>query len=267
MNCAEAQELITGFVDNELSVEERGGLELHLRECDACRAARAIEADLRKLTRRAAGALNASPDLKQNLSTLLDHASRRTPRQASLHWWNSARWQFAFVAAVLVLIVLPFLYFGREPEKSLAPEFFEIHRKALGGQMVFIEAKGSEDLVRRLEQATDGRFRPMGYDLSMLKLQPARGAVSEIGGRKVLVVVYRGEGQELTCLTFLGTDQDAPRAANLFFDPEKKINFHTFSDQGLNAVLHNENGVICVLISALPMQELLEAARAKARHA
>ena len=132
--------------------------------------------------------------------------------------------------------------------------------------MSFIEAKGAADLVQRLGHATDGRFRPMGYDLSMLKLQPVAGAVSEMEGRKVLVVVYRGDGPELTCLTFLGTDQDAPRAANLFFDPEKKINFHTFSGVGLNAVLHNENGVICVLVSALPMQELLDAARAKARH-
>jgi anti-sigma factor RsiW len=266
MNCADAQELITGSIDDALSTDERAALGSHLRECRACQNARAIEAELRDKTRRAAGALNAPPDFKQKIATLVDYATRQTPQRANLRWWSTGRWQFAFAAMILVLVILPFLYFGQEPEKARAPVFFDLHRKAMAGEITFIDAK-PDDLAGRLAQAAGDQLKPMGYDLSMLKVQPAAGAVTEWNGRKVLLVVYRGAGLEVTCLTFVGSEEDAPRAANLFFDPEKKINFHTFSDGGLNAVLHREGDVICVLVSSLPMAELLDAARAKARHA
>ena len=37
MNCAEAQELITGLVDNELAAPERTSIEAHLKNCPRCR--------------------------------------------------------------------------------------------------------------------------------------------------------------------------------------------------------------------------------------
>ena len=162
---------------------------------------------------------------------------------------------------------MPFRWRSREPDASLAPVLFKIYHEAVAGQMTLIEASSDGDLVRRLTEAVGGKFRPMGYDLSMVKLKPVSGGVAEIGGRKALVVIYRGDGPELTCVTFPGEEHDAPREADLFFDPEKKINFHMFSNAGLNGVLHREDGMICVLISKLPMEELLEVARSRARHA
>jgi hypothetical protein len=269
MRCEEAQELITGLTDNELSADERRAVEAHLGACRACQAAHAVEIELKKRTRAAATVVNAGGDLKQKLSTLVDYATKYRPAHPTvpLHWWSTPRWRLAFASIALVLFVLPFLYFGREPDNLIAPAIFETYRKVLADQMTYVQSENADELERQLVRAVDGRFKPMGYDLGMLKVKPANGAVQEIGARKVLVVVYRGDGPEVICFTFLGSEDDAPREAKLFYDPEKKMNFHTFSQDGVNAVMHREDDVICVLVSKLPMDDLLTVARAKARHA
>ena len=72
----------------------------------------------------------------------------------------------------------------------------------------------------------------MGYDLSAMSLEPVAGVVREISGRKILVVIYQGEGGSLLCYTFLGSEADAPPNAASFFDPDTKVNFHAFSQCG-----------------------------------
>ena len=106
----------------------------------------------------------------------------------------------------------------------------------------------------------------MGYDLSMMKLKPVAGTVQTFGGRKVLVALYQGDGGSLICYTFLGAENDAPREAQPFFDPDKKMTFYTYSLGGTNAVLHREGRLICILVSGMPLQDLLALARSKATH-
>ena len=105
----------------------------------------------------------------------------------------------------------------------------------------------------------------MGYDLTAMNLRPVAGVVREIHGRKILVAIYQGEGGSLLCYTFLGSEADAPPNAARFFDPDMKMNFHAFSRAGINAVLHREGDVICILASEMPMDELLALARSKAK--
>jgi hypothetical protein len=105
----------------------------------------------------------------------------------------------------------------------------------------------------------------MGYDLEAMKLHPVAGAVHEVNGRKLLVAVYRGEGGSLLCYTFLGSEADAPPHAARFFDPDMKMNFYAFSQAGINAILHREGDVICILAAEMPMDELLALVRSKAR--
>ena len=104
----------------------------------------------------------------------------------------------------------------------------------------------------------------MGYDLSMMNLEPVAGTVQTFAGRRVLVALYQGDGGFLTCYTFLGAENDAPREAQPFFDPDKKMTFYTYSLGGTNAVLHREGKLICILVSGMPMPDLLALARSKA---
>ena len=88
---------------------------------------------------------------------------------------------------------------------------------------------------------------------------------SWLQGRKILVAIYQGEGGSLLCYTLLGSEADAPANAARFFDPDMKMNFYAFSRAGINAVLHREGDVICILASEMPMDDLLALVKAKAR--
>jgi predicted anti-sigma-YlaC factor YlaD len=52
MDCAQAQELITALVDDELSGSERAAIEEHLKQCSSCRFARAQELALKTEVQR-----------------------------------------------------------------------------------------------------------------------------------------------------------------------------------------------------------------------
>ena len=82
---------------------------------------------------------------------------------------------------------------------------------------------------------------------------------------KILVAIYQGQGGTLFCYTFVGSDADAPPNSATFFEPAKKMNLYAFSRGPVNAVLHREGEVICILASEMPMAELLELTRSKAK--
>jgi len=98
-----------------------------------------------------------------------------------------------------------------------------------------------------------------------MHVQPVGGAVQEINGRKILITVYTGNNMSVTCFTFLGTEEDAPKDTTTSFDTAKKIKFYAFSKDGLNAVFHREGDIICILVSNMPAQELLDVARGSSR--
>ncbi|MGH7828698.1 MAG: hypothetical protein ACREP8_00840 [Candidatus Binatia bacterium] len=171
----------------------------------------------------------------------------------------------AFLSALLILLVLPTLYFFGPGRESVSLASLQVHEGIVAGSVSFEKAAGAEELKEQLVRSVAGRFTPMGFDLSAMGLFPVGGFVEELGEKKVLVTVYQGNGLSLSCFTFLGTEKDAPSTAGIFFDPEKKMNFYSFSRGRINAIMHREGEVICILVSEMPMQDLLALARSKAQ--
>ena len=101
----------------------------------------------------------------------------------------------------------------------------------------------------------------------MAKLRPVAGFVKKIGDREVLVTVYEGDGPTITCYTFLGTETDAPKSAELFRDNEMRVNFFIFSQDNLSGVMHQEGEVICILIAKLAPADIINLLRGKTHHA
>lgn len=268
MNCQEAKELITALIDNELSGLERSSLEGHLKECPRCQTAYQDEMALKRDIRRAGTTLSAPAALRQRILSdrrLFPERGRKTEGWAWLVWPARLASRPAFVAALLVLVIVPALYLMRPAPQPISLTALDTHDRILRDDISLIRAQSQEELRAQLHRSVGERFAPMGYDLSMVNLRPVAGVVQDVKGRKILVTVYNGGGLTLTCYTFLGSEKDSPASAALFFDPEKKINFYTFSRNGVNGVLHREGSVICILVSKMPMQDLLDLARSKAR--
>src|SRR5712692_4766532 len=270
MNCAEARELITALVDHELHGSERSQLESHLKDCARCQSILAQEQLLKREVHAEGAKLHAPADLKEKI--LSDR--RIFPEQAEIpRRWTSRGWladyvlRPAVVSAVLLIVGLPSLYLLNQRSQPISLAALETYSPFLRGDLPMITAQSADEIKEQLMRAAGGSFEPMGYDLSAMNLEPVAGAVREMKGRKVLIAIYRGQGLSLICYTFLGTEEDAPANAAVFFDPGKKMNFYAFSQGGINVVFHREGGVICILASQMPMQDLLALARAHARPA
>lgn len=268
MNCAQAQELSTALVDNELDQGERSALEAHLNECSGCRLAFEEELDLKRKIRQAGERMHAPALLRNRILSdrRIFPEKRRSARQwLKTLWPASPVYQTALALAVLVLLLLPTYYLSNRISQTVALAAFETYDSFRRGELPVERTQNSGEIVGRLTRAVDGRFHPMGYDLSAMNMRPVAGVVREIDGRKILVAIYQGEGGSLLCYTFLGSEADAPPNSARFFDPDKKMNFYAFSRAGINAVLHREGDVICILASEMPMDELLALAREKSR--
>ncbi len=268
MRCDEAQELITALVDNELSHRERSSIESHLKDCPKCRSICEQERALRREIRIAGASVSAPADLREKI--LSDRRIFPEGAKSPKVWKGLLRpaWPVlrpAFALTLLVLLVLPILYLLIPTKQSIPLSALETHRKIVEGTISFVKVGSQQVVKEQLMRSVGGSFAPMGYDLSMMSLQAVGGMVQEVGGRTILVAIYEGKGPSLTCYTFLGTEEDAPAEASVFFDPEKKINFYTFSRAGVNEVFHREGKVICILVSKMPMGDLLALARSKAQ--
>jgi anti-sigma factor (TIGR02949 family) len=264
MTCDQAQELITALVDGELPASERALIEGHLKECANCRYVHKQEAALKERVRRAAAGLAAPVELREKLL----HDRRIFPPRIVAGQkprpWAGIFTRPVFALALLVLVLLPLIYLIRPQSPSLALAAIETHDKILRHELPVISADSPEALKEILVRSVAGEFAPMGYDLSMMNLTPVAGTVQTFDGRRVLVALYQGDGGKLTCYTFLGTESDAPAQAQAFFDADKKMTFYSYSVGRTNAVLHREGGLICILVSAMPMPDLLALARSKA---
>ncbi|MGH7847442.1 MAG: anti-sigma factor family protein [Candidatus Binatia bacterium] len=268
MRCDEAQELITGLVDSELSGADRSTIEEHLRACPNCQLSYREEQDLKQQLRTAGSYLKAPAPLRQRALAAAQLALAPHPtRIFRHHFFSAARtfWQPAFVAAVLVLFIVPTLYFTRTPAPPISQMVVETYGKIQRGEMQLLSSPNPEQLKEQLVRAVGGAFAPMGYDFSMIDLKPTGAVVREVAGRKMIAVVYQGKGPALICYTFLGTEKDAPPSAGAFLDNEKNMRFYTFTADTINAVMHREGDTICILASTMPAHELLALARAKAK--
>ncbi|MBI2352104.1 MAG: zf-HC2 domain-containing protein [Deltaproteobacteria bacterium] len=269
MTCKEAQEPITALIDNELSDSESFPLEGHLKDCVRCQFAYRQEQALKRAIRMAGTAVSPPPELREKILSALGMAPQKDEAPKRWEWsaWAAKLMlRPALVFALLVLLFLPTVYLSLRPKEPSIPIFaMQSHKNIVEGALPFVKEASQERVKEQLLRSVEGQFTPMGYDLSTMGLQAVRGVMEELGGRKILVTIYEGEAPPLTCYTFLGTEKDTPDNAAVVFDPDKKINFYTFSHRGVNGVLHREGKRICILVSKMPMGELLALARSKAQ--
>ena len=266
MKCEEAQEFITALVDKQVSDEERSLIESHLKDCQSCQFSFEQERALKREISAAGARLHAPAELRRKI--LSDLRIFPGPERSSGSWTERIfpAWLFARPALALALAVVlipPILYFMRSPSEPISLAALEIQKKIIGGEISVQKTSNLDELRKWQIRAVDGEFAPMEYDLSSMNMLPAGGVVEEINGRKMLVTVYAGNGLSVTCFTFLGTEEDAPKIASVFFDREKKMKFYSFSKDGFNAVLHREGSIICILVSNMSGDQLLAMVRAK----
>jgi hypothetical protein len=172
--------------------------------------------------------------------------------------WNATLYpRPALVLALLVLLALPALYVMRTGDEPFSVSALKTHEKIVRRELPIAISGSPQEINAMLARAVAGTFAPMAFDLSTIALKTVGGLVEEFDGRKVLVTIYEGGGRTLTCYTLLGEEINEPPGADIVYDASKKMNFYTYSRGEFHAVLHREGKIICILVSTLPMAELL----------
>jgi len=269
MKCEQAEELISALIDDELSDPERSSIEGHLKDCPKCQRTYDWGRGLNREIRTVSASVVAPVDLRQRI--LSDQ--RTTTKEAESSKGRSKlilRLQPllrpAFASALLVILVISIFFLRQSPSQPISLAALQIRAKIVKGEVSLREATDTDELHTWLRRAVNGRFGPLGYDFSPLGVKPIGATVQAVEGRQILVAVFRGNGLSIMCFTFLGTEEDAPKNATVFFDPETRIRFYSFSRNGINAVLHRENNTICMLTSNMPPEELLSVVRSQSPH-
>jgi len=269
MRCDEAQELITARVDGELSADEQLAIEVHLKICGPCREAFTAESRLKQQTKLAGRSITAPASLRRAIEArmagqwpILSGRSSKSARR----WFAIFGWRPAFAMALLFLGAASIIYM-RWPSQNIGLAALATHASILNGNTVLVRSGDPAAMRDELARAVGERFKPVAFDLSIMKLYPVSGFVQKVGHREMLVTVYQGDGPTITCFTFLGSEADAPGGAARFYDADMRVDFYSFSRGGVNGLLHREGEVICLLVSKLPAADLLAMIRGKSAHA
>jgi hypothetical protein len=268
MKCEDARELITGLVDEELSAEDREIVTSHLQDCPRCQWIHQQELALKQEVRAAAQTLSAPADLRNRILAGRGgqpEANDRRVTSRMLGWLSRPALRPAFASIALLVLAVALVQTWRA-EENVALSALEFHQEIAAGKIPFVKGQSQEEIKNELLQAVGGRFSPMAYDLSMLKLRAAGGVARRVGDRVMLATIFQGDGPSVTCYTFLGREKDVPDNAQAVFDAEKKLTFYAFTREGVNGVFHRDGEIICILVSTMPMADLVALARAKARH-
>jgi anti-sigma factor RsiW len=259
MLCEDTRELVTGFVDNELSTQERALLEGHLEDCSKCLDAVSRERQMKARTHEAGQRITAPPELHAALD-----------RQYGIRgegWWGAVlSWRRISLRplpamALLILIVVPVAFLVMESQQAISLETLQTHEAAVSGTIPYAESDSPQWVAQELSQAVGSRFAPPTYDLGKFGLHTVGGFRQQVEGRDVLVTVYKGSANPLTCHMFLGDESDIPAGARLVSDPLDDRKYFAFSEGTVNGVLQRYGDEVCVLVSEMPMDDLIRIAR------
>src|SRR5215467_4193056 len=268
MNCEQAEELISALIDNELSGLERSSIEGHLKDCPKCQRAYEWGRVLDREMRTVSASVVASVDLRQRILTdqrTSTKESKSTLRSRLLLQFQSFV-RPAYALALIAIVAVSIFFLVPVRSQSISLKALKIRAQIDKGEISLHQATNTDELHDWLGRAVGGKFGPLGYDFSPLGVKPIGGTVRELDGRQILVAVFRGNGLSITCFTFLGTEEDAPKNATVFLDPGTRIRFYSFSRNGIQAVLHREGNVVCLLTSNMSSEELLSLVRSSSPH-
>jgi hypothetical protein len=245
MDCRGYKEIVAAHVDDALSQTEKRSVEFHLKQCPKC-------ARIFHWERRASRALKkrlsftvSKPGLKERL---LDRLEEK--RGARIFDWFYSSTGLAAAFALLVLFALPYLLWtGRTQDNILANAVVQYQNVM----------QGYADLSSQsLPLTSSTRF----LDLSPWGYRVLRQQSLKVTGQEGRLIVYQGpQNAYLLAQEFEGANLARPPAAQAVRSRSRE--FVVYTKQGVNLIAWKEKDkdLLCILVSALPQNELLDLAQ------
>src|SRR5260221_568028 len=123
-----------------------------------------------------------------------------------------------------------------------------------------LDAATCDEVERHLETCAECR---RVFDLGMMNYSLVGGRVEQLGRRARASFIYRGQGNQiLLCQMYAGKVAELPSGA--VQRENKGIKFYIYHSNGLTRVFWQEGSVVCVLISDIESEQVIQLAFAKA---
>ena len=257
------KEEIQDLLDNRLDAPTRAEVERHIEACTECR--REFEALrwTKSFVAKRFAAKAAPPELRENILRALetDGGSARTATLRPGFQMQKLKPIMAWAAALVALGILALILI---PKQRTVPQVIARDFRSYQNQKLTPELNTPD--VKKMETFFAKRglpFAPHVYDLSAMNYPLVGGRLQYLQSHRTEWVVYRGpDNQALVCQMYVGNVSELPVGSVEREHRGKK--FHIYQVKGVTMVFWQDRKVVCVLISDMPTENVVQLAFAKA---
>jgi anti-sigma factor RsiW len=256
---AHPTEALQELLDERLAGDERAAVEEHISGCERCRRELEVLRWTRQTVRGAATADSLPPTLEGQIQAALDSedAGAAAPTPARRPAWTVPL--AAAAAIALLALAWAVLRPATDVPARVAGDFAAYRAGSLELERVAADVGGLEDFFSKQDLPFEARV----LDLAMMGYEPVGGVVHRVDGEPSALFVYRGpDGQILLCEMYRGRVEDLPDEAER--RSNDGIDFRVYDREGRTIVAWQEGRVVCILVSDIPREEVIQLAFAKA---
>ena len=251
-------EELQDLLDGRLSAPMRAEVETHLAGCERCRRELDALRWVKSQVRRDADDAGAPPALVSRVRAALDTVAVPPPRSKAPRVPRRA-WMAAALAAAALLVL-----FVRGHKSSPLPTLVANDFVAYDGGSMRLDFESADPRAVEAYFARNGvTFTTHVYDLGMMNYRLAGGRVSRLEERTSALFAYRGPNDtSLVCQMYEGRVTDLPPTNDV--REHNGFRFYVYRSENVTTVFWQEDGVVCVLASDAPAEDVVQLAFAKA---
>jgi anti-sigma factor RsiW len=248
------------LLDGRLAQDRRADVESHLAGCERCRRELEVLRWTRQTLRDAAATAEPPPaTLAEEVEAALDREDEGagTPAPPARPAWRL--WLAAAAVLAVLALALPFLRPTTDLPARLGRDFADYR----AGRLTLERTADNVQSIEGFFSEQGLGFEARVFDLAMMGYEPVGGRVHSVEGEPSALFVYRGpDGQILLCEMFRGLVADLPEEAER--RSSRGIDFRIYDRDGKTVVAWQEGVVVCVLVSDIPREDVIQLAFAKA---
>ncbi len=257
------KEEIQDWLDQRLDAATCDEVERHLETCAECRREFESVGWSKQVAARRFAPAAPPAGLRENILRAL-RAEESPPNlvaPAPVFWSARRKPLLAAAAILLAAAILAFTWFLRPPRlpELVARDYRAYQSGKLALQLATADVKEMETFFTQHGVPFNTRV----FDLGMMNYSLVGGRVEQLGRRARASFIYRGQGNQiLLCQMYAGKVAELPSGA--VQRENKGIKFYIYHSNGLTRVFWQEGSVVCVLISDIESEQVIQLAFAKA---
>lgn len=253
----EFEELLSAYIDFEVTPEEEKAIREHIESCVSCRNLY----EQSKIIKEKLHGLNETIPVPQDLNKILITSLDNVKRERFIPNLSLGVAISMALLVILALFIAVYIFKPTGPNPLLSGVLESYIDISDGKLPIAYKTENVEDLKVDLDKTGKIPFEFDVDDFSAIGFKLKGALVKDLAKRRSLIFIY--EGKEPVGYYLLNSlKSDFPIEAKKIRNDEKGIDFYLLQRDGYNLVVWKEEGKTCFMISRLNPKELLSLATA-----